>query len=240
MRIIQISCLGNLGRFGNQLFQYAFAQAYALKYNAILETPKWVGQELFGINDKPISKKLPKTQMDITPWGEVNIDLFGHFQNQQCFDLYKNNIKETFKFNQSILSQFSGLRCEIAAHLRRGDYLKYKDVYCTVTDMSYIRACDIYWLDKNKITWLSEDHKRNTKLPQYIDDFLVMMYTNVLLRSNSTYSWWAGTLGNARVFSPLVDNLTGLKSVEFVPGNHPKFMDPINNPNYPTIHTDLY
>ena len=57
--VISMSSLGDLGRFGNQLFQYAFLKICAKKSNARMECCPWIGQTLFGLEDAPISKRLP-------------------------------------------------------------------------------------------------------------------------------------------------------------------------------------
>ena len=57
--VLTMSSIGNLGRFGNQLFQYAFLRICAEKSGAQVECPPWIGQNLFGHNDAPISKRLP-------------------------------------------------------------------------------------------------------------------------------------------------------------------------------------
>jgi len=57
--VLTMSSLGKLGRFGNQIFQYAFLKICANKSGARVECPSWVGQTLFGHKDAPISKLLP-------------------------------------------------------------------------------------------------------------------------------------------------------------------------------------
>lgn len=57
--VLTMSSIGQLGRFGNQLFQYAFLRLCAEKSGARVECPAWVGQTLFGHQDAPISKRLP-------------------------------------------------------------------------------------------------------------------------------------------------------------------------------------
>lgn len=56
--ILTMSSLGQLGRFGNQLFQYAFLRICAQKTGSLVECPPWIGQMLFGHNDAPISRRL--------------------------------------------------------------------------------------------------------------------------------------------------------------------------------------
>jgi Glycosyl transferase family 11 len=56
--VLTMSSLGQLGRFGNQLFQYAFLRICARKTGSSVECPPWIGQTLFGHNDAPISRRL--------------------------------------------------------------------------------------------------------------------------------------------------------------------------------------
>ena len=56
--VLTMSSLGQLGRFGNQLFQYAFLRICAQKTGALVECPPWIGQTLFGHQDAPISDRL--------------------------------------------------------------------------------------------------------------------------------------------------------------------------------------
>ncbi|NEQ84581.1 MAG: alpha-1,2-fucosyltransferase [Moorea sp. SIO2I5] len=57
--VLTMSSIGQLGRFGNQLFQYAFLKICSEKSGAKVECPAWIGQTIFGHNAPPISKRLP-------------------------------------------------------------------------------------------------------------------------------------------------------------------------------------
>lgn len=57
--VLTMSSLGQLGRFGNQLFQYAFLRICAQKSGARVACPAWIGQSLFGHQDEAISQRLP-------------------------------------------------------------------------------------------------------------------------------------------------------------------------------------
>jgi Glycosyl transferase family 11 len=57
--LLTMSSIGQLGRFANQLFQYAFLRICAERSGARVECPAWIGQTLFGHQDTPISKRLP-------------------------------------------------------------------------------------------------------------------------------------------------------------------------------------
>jgi hypothetical protein len=74
--VLTMSSIGKLGRFGNQLFQYAFLRICAEKSSARVECPPWIGQTLFGHDDASVSKRLPpaierqdleKTLFDLIP-----------------------------------------------------------------------------------------------------------------------------------------------------------------------------
>ena len=57
--VLTMSSIGKLGRFGNQLFQYAFLRICAQRRGARIECPPWIGQTLFGHHDAPIAERLP-------------------------------------------------------------------------------------------------------------------------------------------------------------------------------------
>lgn len=227
MSRIQISCLGNFGRLGNQFFQYAFAKAYAKKCNAILEIPtNWIGRKLFNIDDPIISKPLPKTSLDIVPWGKTNIDLFGYFQFKDCYNLYsQQEVKTWFNFKDKWLNLFPKKENYIACHLRRGDYEdKYSGIYCVITQKSYLLACEKFNLDVNKIIWVSEEIKKNNiecdrENISFLPDFMTLYNADILVRANSCFSLWAGILNGNEVYSPIVAGKTGIQDVEFTKGN---------------------
>ena len=55
------------------------------------------------------------------------------------------------------------------------------------------------------------------------EDFQIMLNADYLFRGNSSFSWWAGELGKAKVFSPVVPDKHGVCDVDFVPGNSQPF-----------------
>lgn len=76
--VLTMSSLGQLGRFGNQLFQYALLKISAQKSGAKVECPPWIGQTLFGHNDVPISKRLPPA-IECRDVGESLFDVIPEF-----------------------------------------------------------------------------------------------------------------------------------------------------------------
>jgi hypothetical protein len=242
--VVSVSCLGNLGRLGNQLFEYAVARKYAELHGARLETPRWVGQRLFHIDDPPISRPLPRMPFNHLPWGRVDVDLFGYFQYQEAVGkLSVGELRRWFTFRPEWTSGFERPRSYyIAANLRRGDYLELQDTFAIVTKQSYLNACERFGLDPSALIWVCEEMRQpNPVLDDrglgFLTDFFTVMHADVALRANSTFSWWACLLGAGRVFSPLVEDSTGYQTVEFAEGNWPRICDPKNTN---TLVTDLY
>jgi hypothetical protein len=230
-----------VGGFGNQLFQYAFARAYAEAHHASLRTPGWIGQKIFALSDPPPLSNLPSAGFDEIPNGRVNVVLNGYFQFQAAIDyMSRSKLKTWFQLQNRWKCRFTS-RLPIAAHLRRGDYIGLGGVFCLVSECSYTNACNKFGLG-NDITWIQEGNRTppqdlaDAGIP-FLEDFMLLANAGILLRANSSFSWWAATLGNSRVFSPLVEDRTGTQNVDFVEGNWPRMVD---GRNCRTNITDLH
>lgn len=230
MPTIQINCLGSFGRFGNQLFQYAFARAYAESVGATLETPWWVGQALFNIKDPLPTKRLPSLGLDEHPNGKVDVDLYGYFQRSDFFKHYTiSKLREWFN-----LSQFWRDTCPkwnrrvVALHIRRGDYLTtFSHIFCSIGIGAYHKAIEAAGYDPEKTVEVREDRPKTYPMPglEFMYDFMELFNADVLFRANSTFSWWAATLGHCgeNIYSPVVEGLSGAHNdVKFVKGNWPR------------------
>lgn len=58
--VISMTSFGELGRWGNQILQYMFLKAYAIKHNVkSVQIPSWVGAALFNLDDDPVFRALP-------------------------------------------------------------------------------------------------------------------------------------------------------------------------------------
>ena len=57
--VLAISCLGRLGRFGNQLFQYSFIRIVADANGYRVLCPPWLGARVFGLSDGEPFAALP-------------------------------------------------------------------------------------------------------------------------------------------------------------------------------------
>lgn len=235
--IVQCSSFGQLG---NACFQYCFARAYAARVGATLETAYWVGQRLFqGVNEPHLSCKLPKTMMDELPRGVSDgVDLHGYFQNERSLDFY--SVKEArewlrFKPEWQFPKKYPKY---IAIHMRHGDYVtRYSHQFCIIRPESQVEIATRLQEQTGflPIVFVSEEQSEPYDDPElgFLPDFFTLMQADYLIRSNSTFSWWAGTLGKGKVYCPVVANKTGWNYVEYVEGNSEPLLQ------YPT-HGRLY
>lgn len=190
-------------------------------------TPSWVGQSIFNLSNPLLDNTLPYAEFDEIPNGKVNIILRGYFQFQEAINfLSKTKLKSWFSIQEKWKQKFK-THLPVVAHLRRGDYLDLASIFCLVSEASYLNACKEFHLDVSKLTWIKNDSSKNQDIP-FLEDFILLMNASILLRANSSFSWWAGTLGNGRVFSPLVENRVGMQDVSFVEGNWPRMVDGCN------------
>jgi tetratricopeptide (TPR) repeat protein len=142
-KILQVKSLGVDGRFGNQLLQYGVARLYAEHAETQLETPDWIGRDIFGLNDAYISdfnikNSITENQVMSGLTGESefineNAHTSGYFcGNTKYLINYKNEFRNFFRtsnkielYTQNILKQIkSNGKIIVAIHLRRGDYGK--------------------------------------------------------------------------------------------------------------------
>ena len=141
--IITMRRFGQMGRFGNQLFQYAFLKTCAEELGCELQLPPWVGQYLFGANDPPIALELPTFRehapldwllqpqrpeaeclrgRDFDGYAQYHTSTYlrhGHDRFRALFQ----PIGEIRKKAEEAASRLRNLaECVIGIHLRRGDY----------------------------------------------------------------------------------------------------------------------
>jgi hypothetical protein len=220
---------------GNQLFRYAFAKAYAERNGAVLETNPWIGQRLFEIDDPPYSTEL--TSLKDGPFlphpaerGPVNIRLDDFFWGSKHLAYYSVSwAKKVFQWRGEIIkSQWWDIakniasRPYVAMHIRRGDYVT--EGYPLVSEASYERAYREYALyvysPIRRVTDGQVVIRQYEGYESFLGDFFTLMLAPVLLRANSTFSWWAATLGDGRVYSPVIDQPgSGPQDVPFILGN---------------------
>lgn len=211
--MINGSLIGGFGRLGNSISQYVGLKHYCKEHGYQLCVPQnWEGRELFSsITEPNIVAELPfVTEGELV--GQDNVSLKdSYFQDSRWVCQWsRSQIKEWLVPRRTVKGP------KIAIHQRRGDY---KDLghYAVVSDKSYVDAFKEFGYSMSNAKIYSDDIGGDPH-----QDFLEIMNAEVIFRANSTYSWWAATLSNAKVYSPVVNDLGGWRDVPFVEGNHPR------------------
>ena len=197
-----------IGRWGNQLFQFAYARALAEKHGWKLNAVGWSGKSVFV--DDPILTDAPP---DLT--------ISGYFQSQEDLIYTRMDVLSWFIIKPSLQSFLSRLPEEYKlAHRRNGDYIQ--SGFPVISKASYLAvAPDAVFVTEEEPCIVNGMPEGFSFLP----DFWRMMHCRRLIRSNSSFSWWAATLGDAVVLSPVINGLCGGKEhdgVKFVEGNWPR------------------
>jgi hypothetical protein len=151
-KMLSFNCLGNLGRLGNQMFQYASLKGIASHRNYDFVIPP---REVFGNLDPVVRNSdtcifdcfdLSCQQKSLTQYPRLsettfgfdenifyncpdNVDLVGYFQCEKYFENIEDEILKDFSFKENILNVSDEIFCElfgdqqvISIHIRRGDY----------------------------------------------------------------------------------------------------------------------
>lgn len=204
-----------IGRFGNQLFQAAYARAYAEQCGLELRTNAWPGQQIFeGVNEGPLCDEGERLPDD-------------YRQRQSDLIYTRADCRRWFKIKQEWLDWFLRKRywAQIVAHRRIGDYAACG--YVVVSASSYYQMHQR--LGYGTLVFACEENAATSPegAPPFLCDFMRLVYAPVILRGNSSFSWWAATLSNAEVWSPRIDGLEGGREQDcaFEKGNHCRFSD---------------
>ena len=140
--VFSMRTLGSNGRFANQVFQYLFLRICADQRGARIQTPAWIGQQIFGISDPPVEAgggvvvrddqiADPGLYLNSDRWIGGEVDFFGWFQwHTRHYRPHREFIRRLLVLRpdlkrtmDGIVGQLRSLGRPIAAvHLRRGDY----------------------------------------------------------------------------------------------------------------------
>ncbi len=159
---------------------------------------------MFEIDDKPIDGTEEMLPED-------------YHQRQESLIYTREDCKRWFKWRHEFVEKQGKFAFEVAAHYRSGDYLRLG--YPVVSKYAIRRAMlhHGYQLDPS---WVEEGGERD-----FMQDFYLLTRSQVIFRANSSFSWWAATLSDATIYSPMIDRLEGGREhddVQFIEGNHPR------------------
>lgn len=148
--MISFNSLGNLGRLGNQMFQFAALKGIARhrEFDFCIPSPNIAGQidlnvrssdstiyntfqlrdVRYRVSDYPVQQESTfNFDKDLFNNCQDNVDLFGYFQNENYFKHIEDEIRKDFTFKQETLKtckEFLNNQEFISLHVRRGDYVK--------------------------------------------------------------------------------------------------------------------
>ncbi|MGB3533568.1 MAG: FkbM family methyltransferase [Microcoleaceae cyanobacterium] len=179
-QVITGSTLDQVQDFGDQLFQYAFLKLYAQQHHLTVETPAWVGQQLFGYTDPPISEVLPVRLEDIRHPTIANseelinfVDFQGNFKyHTRYYALYKAEFRALFKATLEI-----EVSLEKALNQLR-DYGKtIVGIYLEFDQESFVIPVDWYleWLRgfwetlEEPVLYIASNHPEHIPLEEFAD-----------------------------------------------------------------------
>jgi hypothetical protein len=143
--------LGNLGRLGNQMFQYASLRGIAANRGFDFCIPP---EHVFGETDSNVKNCSTNihTAFDLSKCNKIgnpilytrveesgyhfdeylfnncedNVDLYGYFQSEKYFKHIEDEIRKDFTFHQDVIESCEEILDKqefISLHIRRGDYL---------------------------------------------------------------------------------------------------------------------
>ncbi|MEO8196368.1 MAG: alpha-1,2-fucosyltransferase [Thermoanaerobaculia bacterium] len=134
------STLGAIGRFGNQLLQYGFLRLYAERHGFELETPPWIGSELFGCREPPVTAgrrvvtelefglfdaafetREPTEGIDLWGWFQVDTTTLARQRRLFC-EILEPRPQIAERLNLALRRLCAGGRTPVGLHLRRGDF----------------------------------------------------------------------------------------------------------------------
>lgn len=214
--------LGNIGRFGNQLFQIASTVGLSNWSGHKYIFPKWEHAQHFRnpipqttdplIPDLLISQTVGGARLfriDVNP--EILIGLHGYFQSEKFFNHCADEVREYFAPTEPLAESIrelyarylgNGPTCAIV--VRRGDYAKYPLHHPMQPKGFYQKAMDMFseettfLVTSDDITWCKANltARKIVFLPQdkWIQNFFVGVICTNVITSNTSFGWWIAWL----------------------------------------------
>jgi hypothetical protein len=157
----------------------------------------------------PLYKEIPYSQ---------NMVLDGYFQSERYFKDAEIQIRELFEIpdelNEYIKTKYGDLSEYVSLHVRRGDYVIFKDVYELCSMEYYKKALELFPDKKvlvisDDINWCKNNFKLNNVIfvenEKEVVDLYIMSKCEHNIISNSTFAWWGAWLNgnqNKKVVYP--------------------------------------
>jgi hypothetical protein len=175
------------------------------------------------------------------------VTVVGYFQSWRYFQALSDSglvpevkMKNPSRWILDMTGEMSRQGKILGIHVRRGDYVGNAGI--GTLSVSYYEAAaqelrsrganwDAVWIFSDDSVRVEKefegflDGEENlvfVKPPSEshaFESLLLLSQSSFLVIANSTFSWWAATLGNCKVYSPVVGTQTGWLDVDFLPNN---------------------
>lgn len=229
------------GRMGNCLFEFAHARAYCEQNGYDLCMLPWVGERIFSGVPEAIR---PGSRTPDIVWTDRL------FQHQHDLIYTRKQVRQWFTFIPEIVQSLKPTDPDaVILNVRQGQ--DYRDAgLVTLSKQCYGEFATRFGYSPDHCFFETDLHP--TTHPQFrgdfsaggfgvtpvgIPSFYLLMTAKVLFRANSTFAWWAATLGHGTVYSPVIKGIRGgvpdAHCDIFVEGNWPVMCESSN-------HSDLH
>lgn len=211
-QMFQISCAVSLAKSNNETYGFDFENCYTpnqgYKSSKYLDSIFKNLPNVKNFNFKNIYHE-PKFSFSKIPY-QKNLLLSGYFQSEKYFSENKDFIKSLFVFDNMYFEKIKNLftldfENTTCIHIRRGDYLKFKDFHLTCDSNYYNKAMSLidsknYIFISDDIDWVKKNFGNSnftySETNDEILDFCLMLLSKNIIISNSSYGWWGAYLNN--------------------------------------------
>jgi len=216
--------LGRYGRFGNQLFQYAFLRTTAQRLGVKFFCPAWPGDSIFFLDDDSERSRMPgptdkEYRQPLENGGFIDsalrigdgTNILGYFQAERYFD--RGSVTRWYTFRPEVVAAVQAKYRHIdlaqcaGIHLRFGD-MKDNPMFVVLPPRYYAKALSILPLREQVLVFSDEVPAAREYLRDvpgkfvYIDgnehfeDLYLMTQCGDFVCSVSTLSWWGAWLND--------------------------------------------
>ena len=207
--MITFNQLGNYGRLGNQMFQYAFLFSLAKQKNySFCIPPDTDLEKCFNLSCSishfnPTKKKHePHFQFDNKFPSEYSDDCnySGYFQTEKYFKPVKQQLINEFKFKEEYKTNNKDYFNLVSIHIRRGDYVN--NPHHPIANFSYLHSAKSQFNNKkflvfsDDIEWCKQHNigdLYSTNINHYQDLYEMTLCSGSIV-ANSSFSWWGAYL----------------------------------------------
>lgn len=222
--MISFSKLGNYGRLGNQLFQYAFLRVIAKQLRIKFYCPPWDGEQIFLLNDSDVRADEPvgiskhfnagiitgfSSQITI----DDNTDIEGFFQSERFYPDHEE-VRAWYSFLPTIVGQvaqkvdLSKFHASLSLSLRiDSDYGETREYWPLYPLSYYQRAIDtlghtgpiVVFADNPPLArqFFAPMANKNLTFVEGLDgpqQLYLMTQCGGNVITNSTFAWWGAWL----------------------------------------------